>query len=130
MVHTYVIDIDGTICQAKKLPDGSYDYPNAVPFTNIIKKINQLYDDGNIIFLFTSRGMRTYNNDIKKINKNVRPVLEKWLNNFDVKYHKLIMGKPWGENVIYIDNRNLSIDSFINNESIDFESIIKRENNI
>ena len=44
----------------------------------------------------------------------MKPPLEKWLYFNDVKYHELIMGKPAGD--YYIDDKNLSIDQFVNGE--------------
>ena len=46
----YCFDIDGTICTT----DCHYD--DARPYKNVIKKINSLYDEGNHIIFFTSRG--------------------------------------------------------------------------
>jgi capsule biosynthesis phosphatase len=128
MEHTYILDIDGTICQATLQEDGTYDYPNARPFPRVIERINELHEAGNKIVLFTARGMRTHEGDIEKIRENVQPVLEDWLERHGVKYHELYMGKPWGKNVIYVDNRNLSLKSFTYDNPEFFENIIKAEN--
>jgi capsule biosynthesis phosphatase len=128
MANTYILDIDGTICQASLLEDGSYDYPNAIPFPRVIERINELYETGNTIVLFTARGMRTHKGNVKKIKENVQPILEDWLSRHGVNYHELIVGKPWGENVIYVDNRNLSLKSFTYDNPEFFENIIKAEN--
>ena len=43
-------DLDGVIC------NNTYgDDANAFPFENSIKKINQLYNEGNYIIIFTAR---------------------------------------------------------------------------
>lgn len=127
---TFIMDIDGTICQAQAREDGSFDYANAVPLTPVIERVNELYEAGHRIVLNTARGMRTYNGDVKKVEKNVRPPLEKWLSDNGVKYHELVMGKAWGENPIYVDNRNLSVKSFAMENPEFFESIIRVESNI
>ena len=128
MAQTFIIDIDGTICQAERLEDGSFDYPNAYPFQKVIDRINELFEDGHTIILSTSRGMRTYNGNVKKIKENVLPVLETWLDQHGVKRHKIEMGKPWGENPIYVDNRNLSLKAFAYSNPEFFENIIKADN--
>ena len=46
----YCFDIDGTICST------NCHYEEAKPYDDVIKKINSLYNSGNIIILFTSRG--------------------------------------------------------------------------
>jgi len=107
---TFIIDIDNTICKTY-----NNDYINSTPNIIIINKINSLYFKGNKIILFTSRNMRTFKGNLTLINKYTRPILEEWLNRYNIKYHELIMGKPWGEDVFYIDDRNLTIKQFINN---------------
>ena len=95
MAQTYIIDIDGTICQAPLLEDGSYDYPNAIPYTHVIERICELHQAKNTIILFTSRGMRTYEGNLDAIYENVAPVLDDWLRKHKVPFDQLIMGKPW-----------------------------------
>jgi capsule biosynthesis phosphatase len=114
-MNTYVIDIDHTICTAswsEKL--NAYDYQNASPHWDVINKIQLLYNQGHTIILFTARGMRTFSGNVKKIENFHRPILEKWLNDHNLKYHNLVFGKPWGPNVYYVDDKNLSIQEFIN----------------
>ena len=48
----YCFDIDGTICSPVK----NSKYDEAVPFDNMLNKINQLYDEGNKIYFMTARG--------------------------------------------------------------------------
>jgi capsule biosynthesis phosphatase len=128
MPNTYILDVDGTICQAEKREDGTYDYHNAIPFPRVIDRINDLYDQGHTITLFTARGMRTHKGNVKKIKESVQPVLEEWLAKNGIKYHELIVGKPWGENVFYVDDRGLSLKSFTYDNPEFFENIIKAEN--
>ena len=53
MSKTYVVDIDGTICDWEP----GRDYTLSQPLTERIKVINKLYDEGNTIKYFTARGM-------------------------------------------------------------------------
>jgi histidinol phosphatase-like enzyme len=53
----YYFDIDDTICTTEGL-----DYANAKPKLDIIKKINKLYDSGNQIIIWSSRGVGTGKN--------------------------------------------------------------------
>jgi uncharacterized HAD superfamily protein len=48
----YFVDIDGTICTNT---NGKYE--KAVPFPSNIKKVNDLYDEGNEIIYWTARGI-------------------------------------------------------------------------
>ena len=49
------VDIDGTICNTKKI-NNEWDYKNSTPIQSHIDKINKLYDKGNEIVYWTARG--------------------------------------------------------------------------
>ena len=115
-MNSIVIDIDGTICPIK---DKNERYEDIIPNQDIINKIKELKDSGFKIILFTSRNMRTYEGNIDLILKNTKPILEEWLNKWNIPYDELIFGKPWpGPDGFYVDDRtirpkellNLSID--------------------
>lgn len=108
--QTFVVDVDGTICSIKE-PEESYSDVAANQY--IVDIINKLHYNGYHIILHTARGMRTYDGDIDNINKFVKPELEAWLAKHKINYHELIMGKPWGPNVTYIDDRAFRPDEFI-----------------
>jgi hydroxymethylpyrimidine pyrophosphatase-like HAD family hydrolase len=87
----FVIDIDDTIIYSNKK---QCDVCERVTYEilNIdseeIEKINKLYDEGNIIILYTGRNWDCYKFTIKQ------------LKDANIKYHELVMGKPQGA---YID---------------------------
>lgn len=110
MNATYVIDIDGTLCTIK---GDDEEYKDVQPMLAVVDKVNKMYYNGDTVILFTARGMRTYDGDVEEIEKHVRPTLEKWLALHKVRYHQLIMGKPWGPNVKYVDDNNLTIKEFL-----------------
>lgn len=93
---TYCFDIDGVIAS---LTPGN-DYHKATPLLQNISKINQLYDNGNKIILFTARGTVT------KIDWTDLTVEQ--MKDWGVKYHVLQFGKPAAD--FYVDDRNLDIN--------------------
>ena len=105
-------DLDGVIC------NNTYgDYENAFPFENSIKKINQLYNEGNYIIIFTARFMGRSNNDIDKAYDLGFELTKKQLAEWQVKYHELILGKP--EFDILVDDKSFNYsESWINEISI------------
>lgn len=120
---TFVIDIDDTICVTEKKPGtDQFDYANSKPINRVILRIRALKDEGHRIVLFTARGMRTYNGDIEQINQHVRPTLEDWLARHGVLYDQLIMSKPWGPNVYYVDDKALSPSDFVNYSSREYQA--------
>jgi hypothetical protein len=90
-VKNYLIDIDGTICD---------DVPNEepermrhiAPYPDALEIINKWYDQGHIIYYFTSR------------TEEHRQITEEWLRKHGFKYHGMLMGKPRGGNYHWIDN--------------------------
>jgi hypothetical protein len=88
-----MIDVDGTICRT-----AGRDYENAVPIPKRIQVINSLYDSGDIIIYWTSRGM------VSKVNYEhlTRAQLEKW----GCKYHELRTDKPVYD--VFIDDLALN----------------------
>ncbi len=85
----FVIDIDGTLCTQGK------DYKDAKPYTQAIERVNELFDEGNTIWLFTARGSDT--------KLDWKDVTKAQLKSWGVKYHELIFGKPSADR--YIDDR-------------------------
>ncbi|MBQ8326656.1 MAG: acylneuraminate cytidylyltransferase [Lachnospiraceae bacterium] len=92
----FVFDIDGVIAVKRE----DLDYAKAEPNEKMIKIINQLYDWGNEIILFTARGYVT--------GIDWYPVTKEQMERFGVKYHELHMGKPNAD--YYVDDHFISLD--------------------
>jgi hypothetical protein len=90
------VDIDETIC---KTPE-SRDYFKAEPITKNIAKINKLYDEGNTIVYWTSRGSR------KQIDWYT--LTKSQLDSWGVKYHELRVDKPYYD--LFIDDKTNRIE--------------------
>jgi len=110
MLKTYVIDIDGTICNNGDCT--SCKYEGSTPIPERIDKINELYEQGNIIKYFTARGMGRYNDDGEKATEKFYSLTKMQLDIWGCKYHELILGKPSGD--IYIDDKGVNADDFFN----------------
>ena len=95
----YCMDLDGTICT--KTEDTSYH--DAQPIDLMVKKVNQLYDIGHTIKIYTARGGTT--------GKDWSDLTEKQLKKWGVKYHELIMGKPAAD--YYIDDKAMTPIGFL-----------------
>tara|TARA_B100001093_G_scaffold511743_1_gene580299 strand:- start:16703 stop:17011 length:309 start_codon:yes stop_codon:yes gene_type:complete len=94
-MKTFCIDIDGTICSIS-----TEDYSLAEPYKERIRQINELYDNGNEIIIFTARGSKT--------GIDHRKLTEQQLQSWGLKYHNLLFHKPFAD--YYIDDK--SIDFF------------------
>ena len=82
-------DLDNTLCQTK----GS-DYMNSKPIIKNIKFVNELYDNGYYILIFTARHMGKFQENRSKAIaygfQNTRKQIISW----GLKFHKLELGKP------------------------------------
>jgi trehalose-6-phosphatase len=101
MNKTIVCDIDGTLCEIQE----DFNYSIAKPNRDMIDFINNLYDKGATIYLYTGRHMKQHR------------VTETWLKKYSVKYHHIFYGKPVGD--LYIDDL-----------SVTPEEILKRKNGV
>ena len=106
---TFVFDIDGTICT---LTGGNYE--EAKPIQERIDVINKLYDEGNIIYFYTARGMGRSNNSQVFAERILKKTTTQQLFTWGVKHHGLFMGKPSGD--VYIDDKGVKDEEFFKNE--------------
>ncbi len=98
-VKNYLIDIDGTICD--DVPNEEPDRMGTVdPYPDALEILNKWYDEGHVIFFFTSR------------TEAHRPITEMWLKKHGFKYHGILFGKPRGGNYHWIDNHMVRATRF------------------
>ena len=95
---TYCFDLDGTLCT-----NTEGDYESALPYTERISIVNDLYEKGNTIIIETARGSKT-GIDWNQITKNQ-------LNKWGISYHKLRAGVKIAAD-IYIDDKGINDKSF------------------
>ena len=85
----FCFDLDNTLCTTYRS-----EYGKSKPKKKAINKVNQLFEKGHIIKIYTARYMGRYNNNRflaeKKIKKLTITHLKKW----GLKYHKIYFGKP------------------------------------
>tara|TARA_X000000368_G_C22833584_1_gene624438 strand:+ start:366 stop:728 length:363 start_codon:yes stop_codon:yes gene_type:complete len=86
---TLCFDIDGVICTTNK-----NDYMNSKPKKRNIKVINQLFNKGYNIKIFTARYMGRNNDNANKAKKKGYLSTKKQLKSWGLNYNKLIFGKP------------------------------------
>lgn len=105
--ETLVIDLDGTLCSQEKT--GTYHL--AKPRKDVIKKVNELWQSGWKIIIFTARGMNTHDEDLELIEELYRKLTISWLSENRVCYDILKFGKPSAD--VYVDDKGVNISEFI-----------------
>lgn len=108
---TLIVDIDGTLCEIKE-PNQSYI--DLIPNQEMVDRLREYQIKGYRILLFTSRNMRTYNNNIGEINKFTAPILFEWLKKWNIPFDEILFGKPWPRTRgFYIDDKAIRPDEFL-----------------
>jgi len=99
----YVFDLDGTLCQTER-DESKWDYENATPFPERIKKVNELFEEGHTIIIDSARGCTS--------GFNWEPFTIEQLKNFGLKFHQVRTGKKFGGDYFIDDKGTNAIDFF------------------
>jgi hypothetical protein len=94
------VDLDNTLCVTHGL-----EYQNSKPIFERIKIINELYDKGNIITIYTARG------SVSKID--YFDLTERQLKKWGIKYNNLSVGEKPDYDLL-VDDKAISDKSFFN----------------
>ena len=92
------------------------DYEMSEPIDSRIDLVNQMFDDGWKIIIFTARGTLS-GIDHENLTK-------RQLSNWGVKHHQLILGKPAAD--LYVDDKGVSDVSFFEGGSSSKDQIERR----
>ncbi len=124
--HTFVFDIDGTLCPVKEKNE---EYKDIVPFKKMIEKLRFYKDRGARIVLYTSRNMNSYQGNLGVINARTAPVLLEWLSKWNIPYDEIYYGKPWpGHKGFYVDDRTIRPDEFLEHSVEELDVMCKNSN--
>lgn len=78
------------------------NYEDSEPIEERLDLVNQLYDSGNEIIIFTARGSIS--------GRDFNELTRQQLLNWNVSYHRLILGKPAAD--FYIDDKAIFSEHF------------------
>ena len=104
-----IVDFDDTIATTT-----TRDWDTAIPHWDVINKMNNLYDKGWEVWIVTARGQLSCKGDWAKADKKYRKIIEEWLANHSVKYHKLKFEKYLAS--YYIDDKAMLPEEFVDLE--------------
>jgi capsule biosynthesis phosphatase len=118
-----IIDLDDTICRTK---DGNYR--NSVPVAGVVERLRDYKAAGFDIVIHTSRNMRTFEGNVGKISAHTLPVIIEWLQNHEVPYDEIHVGKPWcGFEGYYVDDRAIRPSEFLKYSHDEIVDLLRRE---
>lgn len=108
----YCFDLDDTICIPRNGAKNSQEkYGKADPVSEVISKLNSIYDAGHEVIIFIARRMLTHKGNLERIEIKVGDITRNWLSDHDVRYNKLIFRKPYAN--FYVDDKAVNLDTFI-----------------
>src|SRR3990167_702316 len=84
----YLFDLDQTLCS-----NVNGDYKFSKPLQNRIDKVNELYEKGNHITIYSSRGMNRFDENVKKCYEEFYNLTRDQLVEWGVKFDRLLLGK-------------------------------------
>lgn len=118
-----VVDLDGTLTE-----DIEVKYTDKPVRLDVVEKLRDYKAMGFNIIISTSRGMRTYNGDIGKINANILPDIITWLDKHNVPYDSIIVGKAWcGFDGFYIDDKAIRPSEFVRMSYEELQNMLVQE---
>jgi capsule biosynthesis phosphatase len=104
-------DLDNTLVTYPTIPN---DYSSVKPIQKNVELLNKLKNMGHEIIIYTARRMKTHNNNVGRVIKDIALITIQCLEKFDIPYDELIFGKPLAD--IYIDDR--ALNPYVNNISL------------
>jgi len=122
-IKKLVVDLDDTITVTE-----NGDYENSKPVLETIRLLQEYSEKGFQIVIHSSRQMRTYKGQVGKINVHTLPNIIKWLNDHQVPYDEIIVGKPWcGFEGWYVDDKSIRPSEFHRLSINEIEDLLKKE---
>ena len=119
-----IFDLDGVIA----LDDPERPYAEREPNLPLIEKMRAYRAEGFEIAIATARNMRTFSDQIGKINAVTLPVVIDWLRKHDVPFDEVHVGKPWcGTEGFYVDDRAIRPSEFLTLTLAEIHALIAAE---
>ena len=106
-----VFDIDGTLCPTRGTGQAYSELPL---HADMVQRLREYRALGFYIILYTSRNMNTYSGNVGLIIANTAKQLMTWLDQYEVPYDELHVGKPWpGRGGFYVDDKAIRPGEFL-----------------
>jgi hypothetical protein len=113
MSKIYAFDLDDTLCtredNVEHLGPDKYKYCHPIP--KMVELVNELYDKGHTIYIYTARGMGQFNGDAKMAHDKLYDLTLNSLNEWGIRHHGLHMGKIHYD--LLIDDKSITPEEFL-----------------
>ena len=107
-MKTIAFDLDDVICWHHPDYDevGVDKYYHCEPIESGVELVNEYYDKGYRIIIYTARGMGAYDGNVNLVYERLYDLTFNHLKEWGVKFHRLVMGKLSYE--LLIDDKAIS----------------------
>ena len=94
-MKTIAFDLDDVICWHHPDYDevGVDKYYHCEPIESGVELVNEYYDKGYRIIIYTARGMGAYDGNVNLVYERLYDLTFNHLKEWGVKFHRLVMGK-------------------------------------
>ena len=92
-IKIIAFDLDDVLCIRDSNEGDLEKYLSCKPIQKMIDICNKCYYSGYEIIIYTARGMTSQTGDPSKVYHYLYELTKKQLSDWEVKYHKLVMGK-------------------------------------
>tara|TARA_R110002110_G_scaffold6995_4_gene34755 strand:- start:96 stop:464 length:369 start_codon:yes stop_codon:yes gene_type:complete len=86
-------DLDDVLCYRDEEDGRVEKYHSCKPYYRMIEIANRCHDQGAYIVIYTARGMTSLNGNPHDIYDKLYQITKEQLDDWGVRYHKLVMGK-------------------------------------
>jgi len=118
-----VIDLDDTLTISSE-----NSYSKKLVNLDVVNACHKYKEMGFQIIISTSRNMRTYNGNVGKINIHTLPVIIQWLDENEIPYDEIHVGKPWcGFEGFYVDDKAIRPSEFASMSYEEIKKLLKKE---
>lgn len=101
-------DLDDTLCFRDTNKGAVAKYHACKPIPEMIEVVNECYERGHEIVIYTARGMFSLNGNRDEIYHHLYDLTKKQLEDWGIKYHKLILGKIFFD--VLVDDKVVRTD--------------------
>jgi hypothetical protein len=120
-----ILDIDGTLCPTRK-PEENYE--DLIPHSDMLELIRAYKTNGFYLILHSSRNMNSFEGNLGKITAHTGKTLMKWLDQHQIPYDEIHLGKPWpGKGGFYVDDKAIRPSEFRRLSYVEILELLKEE---
>jgi len=86
-------DLDDVLCYRTSEKSDISKYQSCIPIQEMIGVVNECFNKGMYIKIYTARGMSTFGGDVSRVYSELYEFTKQQLRDWGIQHHELVMGK-------------------------------------